>query len=472
MTELPRSPRNAGRTSRPARAARRGPRPSPTAVLPALLVPAMLAAACTATAGDEVEQAASQTGTKSSGAASPAAPAPGTVLESSSAQSVLPTSSESGMGDAADGAGDGDSSLPGAGSSGGAASRSEPLQVTPFTFASRDTHGEPMEVTAVRVTSEEGWTGEGPRPLLVVAPGTSGMADRCAPSKSALEGRMTDAAVEEFAGRGWTVVLTDYEGLGTPGTHTYMLRESQGHAVLDAARAGLALDGDGADRPVGISGYSQGGGAAASAAELAPSYAPELDLRGVVAGAVPANLAEVAGTIDGSVLSGAVGYNINGLVAAYPELEPQLDRLMNERGKRMLETVNDQCAAETMLRFKGRKTAMYSVDGRSLSEHLRENDGIRARVDEQRIGRLVPEAPVFMTHNVADDIVPFEQGRQLGRDWCAAGADVRFTSMNEDVGPLINHGLASRETRDGQWEFLESSVLGDGPSTPSDCGSF
>ena len=441
------------------------------AALPALLVPALLAAAGTASTRDDVAPAVS--GTDAPGTAAGAAargngvPAPGTVLDSGAARSVQPLPSSS------EGTGEGDGSGAGSVDAGSSVEASAPLDVRPFTFASRDVHDRPMEVSAALVTSPDGWTGQGPRPLLVVAPGTSGMADRCAPSRKAAEGQMTDAAVREFADAGWAVVLTDYQGLGTPGTHTYMVRAAQGHAVLDAARAGLALD-DAAvpGSPVAITGYSQGGGAAAAAAELAPSYAPELDLRGVVAGAVPADLAEVAETIDGSVLAGATGYTINGLVAAYPELEPQLDRLMNDRGRAMLETVNDQCAAETMLMFNGRTTDAYSVDGRSLTEHLHDNADIRARVDEQRIGRLTPRAPLFMMHNVADDIVPFAQGRHLAEEWCSAGADVRFTTVDEDLGPLMNHGIAQRKTQRAQWEFLRSAVLGDGPSTPSNCGAF
>ncbi len=92
--------------------------------------------------------------------------------------------------------------------------------------------------------------------------------------------------------RGYSVAVTDYEGLGTPGSHTYMARASQAHAVLDVVRAAQRLGNPElvAGGPVALAGYSQGGGASAAAVELAAQYAPELNLKGAYAGAVPADL--------------------------------------------------------------------------------------------------------------------------------------------------------------------------------------
>lgn len=76
--------------------------------------------------------------------------------------------------------------------------------------------------------------------------------------------------------RGFSVVVTDYQGIGTPGGHAYLQPVPESHAVLDAARAAIRLGVTAPNAPVGIWGYSQGGGAAAAAAEQARSYAPDL----------------------------------------------------------------------------------------------------------------------------------------------------------------------------------------------------
>jgi hypothetical protein len=78
------------------------------------------------------------------------------------------------------------------------------------------------------------------------------------------------------------VVATDYEGLGTPGPHPYLVGASEGHSVLDAVRAADRLGDAHAGGPAALWGFSQGGHAVLWAGELASSYAPELRLAGVV----------------------------------------------------------------------------------------------------------------------------------------------------------------------------------------------
>ncbi|MCA1835798.1 MAG: lipase family protein [Actinobacteria bacterium] len=86
------------------------------------------------------------------------------------------------------------------------------------------------------------------------------------------------------------LVITDYEGGGTPIPQSYLVGPPEGYAGLDAARAAQRLDPRDdltQDSPVGLSGYSQGGQAASWAAELQPRYAPELNVKGVLAGGIP-----------------------------------------------------------------------------------------------------------------------------------------------------------------------------------------
>ena len=89
---------------------------------------------------------------------------------------------------------------------------------------------------------------------------------------------------------GYVVAATDYEGLGTPGVHPYLVGESEGRGVLDAARAAKALAATDAGDQVLVFGHSQGGQAALFAGELAASYAPELTVLGVAAAAPAADV--------------------------------------------------------------------------------------------------------------------------------------------------------------------------------------
>ncbi|MFT7022023.1 MAG: dipeptidyl aminopeptidase/acylaminoacyl peptidase, partial [Rhodococcus sp. (in: high G+C Gram-positive bacteria)] len=77
---------------------------------------------------------------------------------------------------------------------------------------------------------------EGGWPIVSVAHGTTGVTDECAPSLYPnLLG--TIGTVAPFLERGMVVAVTDYEGIGTPGSHPYLDPDAAAHNVIDAVRA-------------------------------------------------------------------------------------------------------------------------------------------------------------------------------------------------------------------------------------------
>ena len=137
--------------------------------------------------------------------------------------------------------------------------------------------------------------GKAPRggwPVITYAHGTTGAADACAPTRGFDASNLVSYAyplVQRWLKAGYAIVRTDYEGLGTPGVHPYLLGESEGRSVLDAVRAARALEPRLSKRFV-IAGHSQGGHAALFAASLAKKWVPELQLRGTVAFAPASHL--------------------------------------------------------------------------------------------------------------------------------------------------------------------------------------
>ena len=168
-----------------------------------------------------------------------------------------------------------------------------------------------------------------------------------------------------FASKGVRVVVTDYIGMGTPGVHTYMNRDDQAHAMLDAARAAGV-----GDSPVAFYGHSQGGGASAAAVEAAGEYAPELNVVGAYASAPPADLEAVQRNIDGSDLMGAIGFTINGLLERYPHLRPLLDEHLNEEGQEALKDLSTMCTGDITKKYGHRKTSEWTKSGKTLDELL------------------------------------------------------------------------------------------------------
>ncbi len=122
-------------------------------------------------------------------------------------------------------------------------------------------------------------------PIVAWAHGTTGISDICAPSWQARSYRDI-AYLDAWLAQGYAVVASDYEGLGTPGMHPYLNVRSEAHGVLDAVRAALADDRR-LRNEIAIVGQSQGAGAAFGSAAFAPTYAPELDVRGSVATGIP-----------------------------------------------------------------------------------------------------------------------------------------------------------------------------------------
>lgn len=351
----------------------------------------------------------------------------------------------------------------------GALIRSEPLHLalslpgldgplpgtaTRLMYKSTDSAGRPMVVTGAYIEPSARWTGGGPRPLVVVAPGTMGQGDQCAASLG-LENPLVingqtlavgyeDLAVYRLLARGIAVVVTDYTGLGaTDRLHTYVNRVDEAHAVLDAVRAARSLADTSltAASRVALFGYSQGGGATAAAAELQPSYAPDVTLSGTFSGAPPADLVAVTKAIDGSDLAGALAWSVNGFLESDPALRPIAEAHLNAAGRAALKDLSTMCVGDALLAYNSARSTAWTTDGRSISDVVASEPALKSFLADQRIGNLEPASPVRVATGTADDLVPHGQARALAVAWCAKGADVTYKPVIlPSVGrALINH---------------------------------
>ncbi len=287
-------------------------------------------------------------------------------------------------------------------------------------YRSTSAIGEPVAVSGT-VLLPPGGTSR-PRPLLGYAVGTHGIGDAAAPSRLLVRGLEWEAGLMAMAlARGWALAITDYQGLGTPGDHTYMVGRALGPDVLDAMRAARALAPDElpAGGPAAIMGYSEGGAAAAWAAQLQPTYAPELPLAAVAAGAAAANIETAGSILDGTFFSFFIAYGGIGYAAAYPELD--LDSNLTARSRSGIEALRRSTIVHAML--SGPRFAKAS----DLTEpNVLELPEWRRRLRENRLGLMAPAAPVLLHHARRDQIVSFAQSVGLREDWRALGADVRL----------------------------------------------
>ncbi len=152
-------------------------------------------------------------------------------------------------------------------------------------YRSTGVRGSRVETTGI-VIVPSGPAPAGGRDVVAWEHGTSGIADACAPTVNEW---LFDsiAGLSGILARGYVVVATDYEGLGSPGSHPYLIGTSAARSVVDAVRAARELKAAQTSARYVVWGESQGGHAALWTGQLAGRYAPELQLMGVAAAAPP-----------------------------------------------------------------------------------------------------------------------------------------------------------------------------------------
>lgn len=327
-------------------------------------------------------------------------------------------------------------------------------------YKSTDARGKSTAVSGVLLVPHTPWL-LGDRPLIGYGIGTHGLADQCAPSYWTAKGTEYEFfAIEQALLRGYAVVFSDYQGLGTPGLHTYLVKQAEGRAVLDAVRVASKVPHAGlsGSAPTAIWGYSQGGGAAAFAGELQPSYAPDLNgrLKGVASGGVPGDLQAAAAYLEqiGKVYLQAWAYA--GYDAAYPELN--LDRLLTPLGKqRMVLATTVKCEANTAI---PPDDTADPWEGMTLEQVFTTTPRLLPawadRFEQNRAGQAKPAVPLYLYHSPGDDFVAYEAGRDAFHRYCTLGATVQWQDglPGSHIGGAVSNAPIALSWIDGRFAGL------------------
>jgi dienelactone hydrolase len=257
-----------------------------------------------------------------------------------------------------------------------------------------------------------------PRPVYAWAHGSMGQGDQCAPSRAIADNLPPYGGEEAAAGA--VIVATDYQGLGTPGEPTYLDGVAEGHAVLDSIRAAAQLPGVGRRGPAVVAGQSQGGGAALWAAQLAHTYAAELDVRGAVALApaaeLPAILAAVADPPFDAYL-GNVVLASDGLHASYGNaFDPST--YLTPAAEADLAANGSECADATISHWRGHPlTDVLARDPMTIPE-------VAAVLNANSPGKVNPGVPILLAQGEQDQQIPLSVTDQLHDGYCGVGATV------------------------------------------------
>lgn len=290
-------------------------------------------------------------------------------------------------------------------------------------YVSANSFKEPIVVSGTLIVSRKPFAG--PRPLVCYGAGVHGLGRNFAPSYLIRQGIEPEIGlINKLVRRGWAVAIPDGEGLGTAGPHTFLAGRAAGHTMLDIARAAQRLPGATlGDGPLGIWGYSAGGRTAAWAAELQPSYAPELAPCVLVAGGVPADpyviAANIAGPLQGLIFAGLVG-----LSAAYHHLP--LRDILTEVGLAAAARAEHEDAAGLLTNFAQPLRAYSHLADPWDTPHWQQV------LQAERNGTRCPAAPIHLYHATDDVLCPISMGRKLAEDYRALGATVTWTELDTD----------------------------------------
>lgn len=299
---------------------------------------------------------------------------------------------------------------------------------TVFMYKTTDEQGQARAATATLLTPN-GASGHA-EDAVVIAPGTQGIADKCAPSRQMGMGTEYEGiSVASALAAKHPVVVVDYMGLGTEGAHHYVNRVEEGRSVLDAARAVQQLDGSeiDADTQLQLRGYSQGGHATTAALELQKEWAPELNVVSTSAGAVPTDLYK---TVSG-LSSVYTAFALYGVVGFADQADIDLSEFLNEKGQKVVAETADKCTVQALLSTAFTDGKSLTKNGESFPEVIDEH--FTDIVDRQRLGKAeVPDIPLLVNHSRLDDVISFDQGKELASTWCRAGHKVAF---EDNLGP-------------------------------------
>ena len=282
------------------------------------------------------------------------------------------------------------------------------------TYRSISIAGDPIEVTGTIIAPNSVATE--PRPVLSIGHSTLGMADMCAPSLNfmgddvVLTGR--DALFEPLLNDGWIVVTSDFEGLGGPGLHPYIIGASEAQGIFDIVRAAQTAPTLGADGPLFVWGHSQGGHAAMHVSQLWQTIAPELDLVGVAASAPPSQFPLLADYLKGGEYQGYLVMVMAALAEVYEELS--LETIIAPEYMPLLDELELGCSGYVRETFNG----IPFEDLTSVDDVFADPDWF-ARLLENDVNLLPNETPVLILHAGQDEQIPIVSTSLLLDQICA-----------------------------------------------------
>ncbi|PHH83419.1 hypothetical protein CDD82_1353 [Ophiocordyceps australis] len=255
----------------------------------------------------------------------------------------------------------------------------------------------------------------------------------CAPSyalqlkdgaKSKLDIVLTNSQllfIEAALQQGWVVLVPDHEGPQA----AFLANIQAGQAVLDGIRAAIkssCFTGISRCPKLTMWGYSGGSLATNWAAELQPSYAPELHISGAAVGGTVPNISAVIVAVNEQLAAGLLPAGILGLANEYPDLKLLVDQQLKPELKEKFYKPLSQCIVANGLEFAFQDILEYFENPMFIL-----NNPIPTRViDENNLGKSTPRVPFYWYQGIKDEISPIQFTDELVSKYCSEGVSIEY----------------------------------------------
>src|SRR5205814_10484354 len=292
--------------------------------------------------------------------------------------------------------------------------------------------------TAVAIVFAPTDSSVGPPPVIAWQHATTGLVQKCMPS-------LLSAATKGIPERsqivmaGWVVFATDYSIAEKGGPHPYLIGEGGARAALDSVRAARQISGLTLDKRVVVWGHSQGGHVALWTGIIGPRYAPDLEIRGVVAIAPSANIKNILAMnveIDkrfGPYL--AVSYS-----RFYPDIT--FEQAVRPEALDAARQIVNLCdfVPEELQRIEA---LAATFDGPALATSS--NKALQARLKQNTADGPI-QAPVLIAQGLSDNVVPSSATDAYVEERCAAGQPLEYwTFAGRDHRSIFQRGTPFEE---------------------------
>lgn len=242
---------------------------------------------------------------------------------------------------------------------------------------------------------------------------------------------------------GISVVVPDYEGPKSALFSGF----TAGYAILDSARAVRNFFHWPNTAEVAMTGYSEGAHVTAWAANLAPSYAPDLNIVGVTHGGTPIDMELTLKHFDNTSFSGFTIGGLHGMMVSYKKFKKAIKRVASVEVINDLENIRKPPNCHSVLRGPdyANKPYMSMLKIRG-GKNPYEWGPIRHVLDRETlwnnkssVGVGYPTFPRMIYHGDHDDVISFEAVKAYVEQQCEHGAQIQFNvyEANAHTAPQL-----------------------------------